>query len=301
VENIGILKTEQVNPEWSDLDKMSTLDIVRLMNSEDAKLVKSIANEADSIARAVDLVAEKIGSGGRLIYIGAGSSGRLGILDAAECQPTFGVEDKTVQGLMAGGEGALVKAVEGAEDDETASLSDLKKLGVGESDVLVAISASGRTPYCIGAMRYARENRCAVISITCNKAARMSVFADVAIEIDSGPEVLAGSTRLKAGTAQKMVLNMISTLSMVKIGKVYKNLMVDMKATNIKLKDRAVRILMLTAELRSSQDAIKLLDVAGWNLKTAIVMSICQMGKETAERNLSENEGFVRKVYDQYS
>lgn len=296
IENIGELATERMNPEWARLDCMGTLEMVRLMNEADRRIMERIAGEAENIARAVELAADRLLSGGRLIYAGAGTSGRLGILDAVECRPTFGVPDGMILGLIAGGEGAFVKAVEGAEDSDSRGADDLKRLGAGKNDILAAISASGRTPYCIGAMRYAREAGCAVISVSCNRNARMSRLADVAVEIDSGPEVLAGSTRLKAGTAQKIVLNMISTLSMVKIGKVYKNFMVDMKATNEKLKDRAIRLLMHAAAIQDIQEAARLLEAAEWNVKTAIVMAACEIGKTDAQKLLAENRGFVRKA-----
>jgi N-acetylmuramic acid 6-phosphate etherase len=230
--------------------------------------------------------------GGRLIYIGAGTSGRLGLLDAVECVPTFSAEDMVI-GIVAGGEKAFVKAVEGAEDSEELAAEDLDRVNVGENDVVIAVAASGRTPYAIGALKHARSKGAKCVGISCNKDAALSGYADVAIEADAGPEVLTGSTRLKAGTCQKIILNMISTVSMVGIGKVYGNLMVDMKATNGKLVERAKRI--VTESTGCDPDiAVKTLEQTGYNSKTAIVMILAGVTQDEAEARLEKNRGFVR-------
>ncbi|KZV02030.1 N-acetylmuramic acid 6-phosphate etherase [Lactiplantibacillus plantarum] len=230
--DINQLTTEGRNPASNDLDEMSILAIAQLMNQEDAKVSQSITPELPQIAAAIALIVTAFKANGRLIYIGAGTSGRLGVLDAAECVPTFGTEPEMVQGLIAGGAQAMTVAVEGAEDNPNLGAQDLKDLALTANDAVVGLAASGRTPYVIGALDYAQKIGAATISLACNNQALISQHARVAIEVTPGPEVLAGSTRLKAGTAEKMVLNMLSTISMVKIGKVYHNLMVDVKPTN---------------------------------------------------------------------
>ena len=230
--DISKLTTEKRNPGTMDLDEMTPEEIIKIMNQEDAKAVRAVSEMIPQIVKAIEKTTSSLKRGGRIIYIGAGTSGRLGILDAAECPPTFGVDPSMVVGLIAGGEKAFLKAVEGAEDNPDLACEDLKEIKAGVQDTVISIAASGRTPYCIGGLKYARKAGCSTVSISCNKNAEQSKYADVAIEVETGPEVITGSTRLKAGTAEKMILNMISTVSMIEIGKVYENLMVDVVQTN---------------------------------------------------------------------
>ncbi len=232
------LTTELRNPRTMNLDEMSTLDILRTMNQEDESVLEAIDKQLSNIEKAVQFAIESFNNKGRLIYIGAGTSGRLGILDAVECVPTFGTDPEMVQGLIAGGKQAIYEAVEGAEDDADLGENDLKRIQLTNKDTVIGIAASGRTPYVIGALKYANSIQAKTVSISCNHNAEMSKYGDLAIELETGPEVLTGSTRLKAGTSQKIVLNMISTASMVGIGKVYQNFMVDLRPTNEKLEER---------------------------------------------------------------
>ncbi len=243
------LLTESRNPRSAHIDTCSTQEIVRIINEEDKTVAEAVARETDQIALLIDAAAHAIRNGGRLIYIGAGTSGRLGVLDAAECRPTYGVDDNTVVGLIAGGRGAMFSAVEGAEDSLTLAEEELRAIDFCSRDVLVGLAASGRTPYVIGGLRYARSIGAVTGSIACTSGAEISALADIPIEVLTGPEVVTGSTRMKAGTAQKMVLNMLSTGTMIRLGKVMGNLMVDVQATNDKLKARAVRIVMEAAEV----------------------------------------------------
>jgi len=293
----GKLGTEQLNARSSQLDTMSAYDIVSLMNELDMGAITAVKAALNEIGKTAEAAAEAITRGGRLIYLGAGTSGRLGVLDASECPPTFGVNDNVVIGIIAGGDGALRKAVEGAEDSEALAQEDLTKLNVNKNDVVVAISASGTAPYCIGALKAAKQVGALAVAMCCNTGARLSEFADVAIEMPTGAEVLSGSTRLRAGTATKLALNMISTAAMVRVGKVYKNLMVDVCTSNIKLKDRAVRIAMKAMDIERSE-AEERLKAAGGNIKAAIVMKETGCDKEKAEAALSENKGFVRKTIE---
>ena len=238
------LMTETRNKNTMNLDEMTPYEIVSVMNGEDEKVVKAVYHVLPEISRTIELAIESLTRKGRIIYIGAGTSGRLGILDAVECPPTFGVDYNTVVGVIAGGEAAFVKAKEGAEDSLELGAEDLKKISLKREDIVIGLAASGRTPYVIGAFRYASELGCRKVAISCNDNSEISKEADIAIELLTGPEVLTGSTRLKAGTAEKMVLNMISTASMVGIGKVYQNLMVDVRTTNEKLVNRAENIVM---------------------------------------------------------
>jgi N-acetylmuramic acid 6-phosphate etherase len=272
---------------------LSTKELLKIMNDEDRKVIDTINEALPQIEKCIKLVIHALNNSGRLIYMGAGTSGRLGILDAVECVPTFSTTDEVI-GIIAGGERAFVKAVEGAEDSEELAASDLEAVNAGENDVVVAIAASGRTPYTIGALKHARKKGAKCVSITCNIGSRLSEFADVAIEVDAGPEVLTGSTRLKAGTCQKIILNMISTASMVGIGKVYGNLMVDMKATNQKLVERAKRIVMKSTGC-DIETAVEALEKTDYNSKLAIVMVAAGITKEEAAKRLAENDGFVRK------
>lgn len=292
-ENINELTTESRNPASSHLDEMSVTEIVQLMNREDAKVSQSIQSQIPAIAQAVDLIVTAFKAGGRLIYMGAGTSGRLGVLDAAECVPTFGTDPSMVRGLIAGGAQAMTVAVEGAEDNAALGAQDLKDLQLTANDAVVGLAASGRTPYVIGALDYARDCQAATISIACNADALVSQHAQVAIEVTPGPEVLSGSTRLKAGTAEKMVLNMLSTVSMVKIGKVYHNLMVDVKPTNEKLVIRAKHMIELATGVSASV-AADLFEASHRNVKTAIVMNLAGVNVDQAEQRLQRAHGVVR-------
>jgi N-acetylmuramic acid 6-phosphate etherase len=291
--DINQLTTESRNPASNHLDEMSVLAIAQLMNQEDAKVSQSITPQLPQIAAAIDLIVKGFKAGGRLIYMGAGTSGRLGVLDAAECVPTFGTDPSMVQGLIAGGAQAMTVAVEGAEDDFKLGGQDLKALKLTANDAVVGLAASGRTPYVIGALDYAHEIGAATISLACNASALISLHAQVAIEVTPGPEVLSGSTRLKAGTAEKMVLNMLSTISMVKIGKVYHNLMVDVKPTNEKLVIRAKHMIELATGV-SADEASELFTAANQNVKTAIVMNLANVSVTEAEQRLQRAHGVVR-------
>ena len=292
-ECLAALSTETPNPRSANMDQMAVRDLLMLMNDEDQNAVRAVREAIPAIERAVEMVVAAIQAGGRLIYIGAGTSGRLGVMDAVECSPTFSTTDE-VTAVMAGGESAFVKAREGAEDSQELAAQDLEQVNLKSSDVVLSIAASGRTPYCIGALKKARSVGAGCISLACNRNAVISQFADVAIEVDAGPEVLTGSTRLKAGTCQKLILNMISTTSMVGVGKVFGNYMVDMKATNEKLKNRARRIVMATTHCEE-QDAEQALQDAGNSIKTAIVMRMTGMPRTEAEEALQREHGYVRR------
>lgn len=287
------LTTEARNPASRDLDRLTTLEFVRLMNREDRIAVDAVAAAGEAIARAIDAAAERVARGGRLIYAGAGTSGRLGLLDAAECPPTFNVPGGMVVGLIAGGERAFVHAVEGAEDSEALGAADVARLAVGARDVVVGIAASGRTPYAIGVLRAARASGALTIAIACNRDAPISAMAEHAIETVTGPEVLTGSTRLKAGTAQKLVLNLLSTGVMVKLGKTYGNLMVDVQATNAKLLARSRRIVADATGLDPAA-AARALDAAGGEVKTAIVAARLSIDPASARERLRAADGRVR-------
>lgn len=294
---LNTIETEQKNERTKNIDRLTTKEILQLMNDEDMKVAYSVQKELDHIVEAVDTIYEKVAKGGRLIYSGCGTSGRLGILDAAECPPTFGTDPELVQALIAGGAGAIIKAVEGAEDDFELGAKDLKSINFSNKDVLVGIAASGRTPYVIGAVTYANSIGAKTISLTCSKGAELSAIADVSITPLPGAEVITGSTRLKSGTAQKMVLNMLSTSVMIKLGKVYGNLMVDVKASNEKLIERTVSI------VRSTTDADDLcvrevLKKCGYSAKTAIVMIKCNMTVDQAEEALKMAEGHISQVIE---
>lgn len=297
IKNLAKLTTEARNENTMNIDSVTTKEMIRIINEEDKKVPYAIEKETDAIAKAVDITAERLSRGGRLIYVGAGTSGRVGILDASECPPTYGVSSELVQGIIAGGNSAIFKAVEGAEDDEELGKKDLRDKKLRERDVVCGIAASGRTPYVIGAMEYAREVGAAVISVTMNKNSRMASLADVPISVEVGPEVIMGSTRMKAGTAQKLILNMISTCTMIKLGKVYSNLMVDVQASNEKLYARAKRIVLLaTGEEESLIE--KVLIETNYNVKLSILMIITKLKKDEAIKLLDENKGFVKKAID---
>ncbi|MFI3309706.1 N-acetylmuramic acid 6-phosphate etherase [Ewingella allii] len=291
--NLGSLVSESRNPATMNLDEMTTLEMVASFNHEDSKVPEAIRAVLPEVAQAVDMAAASFKAGGRLIYLGAGTSGRLGVLDASECPPTFGVPHGLVVGLIAGGPGALLKAVEGAEDSEELGVTDLKNLQITPADTVVGLAASGRTPYVIGALRYARELGCATVAISCNPDSPIAHEAQVAISPVVGPEALTGSTRLKSGTAQKLVLNMISTGAMVKNGKVYQNLMVDVKATNVKLVDRACRI-VVEATGAARADAEAALTQTEFEVKPAILMILANISAQEAIQRLTAHHGFLR-------
>lgn len=291
------LKTESRNPRTQDLDLMSVGELLSVMNEEDKAVIEAVKRVLPQVEKTVEAVIDALNCGGRLIYAGAGTSGRLGILDAVECLPTFSTTYE-VTGIIAGGEKAFVRAQEGAEDSMEEGRNDLKQLQVDERDVVVALSASGRTPYCIGALEYARQAGACCVGLSCNSPAELSEYSDIAIEVETGPEILTGSTRLKAGTAEKMILNMISTASMVGIGKVYGNLMVDMKATNLKLEERAKRIVSMACGC-TEEDAQAALSQADGGIKAAIVMIQAKTTAEDAKKRLETHRGFVRKCLDE--
>lgn len=290
------LSTEQRNPASAHIDEASTLGILELLNHEDRKVPQAVNAVLPQVAEAVDLVAGALRSGGRLFYAGAGTSGRLGVMDAAECPPTFGTAPETVQAIIAGGEGALLCAAERAEDRPEDGATELRRRRLSARDIVMGIAASGVTPFVLGALAYARRTGASTVFFTCNREAADRVDADIRIVPDVGPEAITGSTRLKAGTATKLVLNMITTAAMVRLGKVYGNLMVDLAPTCEKLNDRARRILMETTG-RSRDDCGRMLAEAG-DLKTAIVMSKRAVSKETARQLLVKNDGVVRLALD---
>ncbi|RDB34983.1 N-acetylmuramic acid 6-phosphate etherase [Exiguobacterium sp. RIT594] len=287
------LATERRNQRTMELDDMTVEDILTVMNEEDQMVAGVIRKEIPVIQQVVAQVIQSFQSGGRLIYIGAGTSGRLGVLDAAECVPTFGVSPKMVVGLIAGGERALIKAVEGAEDSKTLAVEDLQALQLTPNDTVIGIAASGRTPYVIGGLDYAREIGAATAALSCNKQAIISQHADLRIEVETGPEVLTGSTRLKAGTAQKLVLNMISTAAMIGVGKVYQNLMVDVQSTNEKLEVRAKRMIVEATGV-DLETAARYFTSANGHVKTAIVMILADVSYPEAVERLQRAHGFVR-------
>ena len=290
--NLGDLTTEARNPRSVGLDAMDTPALLELMNAEDQTVALAVRRVLPQIAKAVDLVADSLRAGGRLIYVGAGTSGRLGLLDAVECPPTFDTDADQVTALLAGGVGAFVQAVEGAEDDMEAAAADLAGLEVGPQDTVVGIAASGRTPYVIGALRVAAERGAQTVALACNPGSRIGREAQVAIEVATGPEVLTGSTRLKAGTAQKMVCNMLSTAAMVRVGKTYGNFMVDMRPTNAKLVDRARRIVGAATEV-DEETAAEALSAAGGRTKVAVVMLLAGVDADRADRLLQQGDGSV--------
>ena len=286
------LTTEQRNPASACIDEASTLQILELLNEEDQRVPRAVNAVLSQVSEAVELVARALRNGGRLFYVGAGTSGRLGVMDAAECPPTFGTPPETVQGIIAGGEGALLRAAERAEDRPENGASELRRRHLSARDIVMGIAASGVTPFVLGALAYARRKSAATVFFTCNPQAAGRVDAEIKIVPEVGPEAITGSTRLKAGTATKLVLNMITTATMVRLGKVYGNLMVDLTPTCAKLNDRAQRILMETTGL-SREDSSRLLTAAG-DVKTAIVMSKRAVSKEKARQLLVENDGIVK-------
>lgn len=295
---VARLTTEGRNPNTLDIDTLPTEEMLRAINAEDRTVAEVVAGEIPHIARAVDAIADAIRGGGRLFYVGAGTSGRLGVLDAAECPPTFGTDPETVQALMAGGERAFTEAIEGAEDDKDQGAADIRARRVTDRDVVVGIAASGRTPYVIGAMEAAKEAGAKVVALVCNRGSAMEKLADVTIAPVVGPEVVMGSTRMKAGTAQKLVLNMLSTGAMIRLGKVYSNLMINVQPTNEKLVQRAVRIVQLATD--TGEDvAQKLLARADNRIDVAIVMHKTGVNADTAMDLLAQAGGRVRDALAQ--
>ncbi|MCD8897988.1 N-acetylmuramic acid 6-phosphate etherase [Mammaliicoccus sciuri] len=293
--DISRLTTETRNEHSSKLDTLTPEQFVDVMNNEDQKVAQFIKEENHAIAQLITQVINGLNNGGRLIYMGAGTSGRLGVLDAAECVPTFGVTPDVVVGLIAGGPSAMTVAVEGAEDDESLGEQDLRDLNINEHDTVIGIAASGRTPYVIGGLRYAQSINVPTGCVTCNKASEVGKHADYPVQVDVGPEVLTGSTRLKAGTAQKLILNMISTGSMVGIGKVYENLMIDVKPTNKKLKQRAINMIQEVLQT-TDEDSERLFNQSDEQVKVAIVMGMHGISKEEALVRLKQAKGFVRNT-----
>lgn len=289
------LTTEQRNKNTTHIDTMSTLEMVKTINSEDEKIAQAVGTQDEKIAQAIDIGAKRYHDGGRLIYIGAGTSGRLGVLDAVELVPTYGIKPERAIGLIAGGKSAMYLAVEGAEDDSNLAENDLKKINLSEKDIVLGIAASGRTPYVIGGLDYAKKVGAATVAVACVKNSLIGQHAKVAIEAVTGPEVVTGSTRMKAGTAQKMILNMISTGIMIRQGKVYENVMIDVLPTNEKLVERAKRIISTVTGI-SKEQASRVLKEADKDVGLAIVMAKTKMNKEQAETLLAENHGNVSDV-----
>lgn len=292
------LTTELVNINTLDIDQKSALEIVNIMNEEDKKVPLAVEKELPNISKAVEKIVEAFKNEGRLIYLGAGTSGRLGILDAAECPPTFSTPKEMVVGLIAGGEIALIEAVEGAEDIEDEGLKDLVDINLTSKDVVVGIAASGRTPYVIGGLNYANTIGATTVSLSCNENSPISELSDISITPIVGPEIIAGSTRLKSATAQKLVLNMLTTASMIGIGKVYNNLMVDVQTTNKKLINRAKRIIMLATGIEENL-AEQVLKESNYQPKVAIVMIKTNCNKDEAIKKLEEANGFIKKALEE--
>ncbi len=289
------LVTEARNPASEKIDDKSTIDILKIINQEDQKVPKVVEGEIPYIAQAVDLLVGIFKKGGRLFYVGAGTSGRLGVLDAAECPPTFGTDPEMVQGIIAGGEKALVRAQEGLEDRAELGAKDLLQRGVTKNDVVCGVAASYRTPYVLGAIRKAREIGAKTIYVTCNPRSEIKVEVDIAICPVVGPEVVMGSTRMKAGTATKLVLNMLTTASMIRLGKVYGNMMVDLMMTSRKLEERSKRVVMMVTGVDYERAAAVLKEAKG-HVKTALVMILAGISAEEAKKRLQESDGFVRKA-----
>lgn len=287
IEKLTELATEEINPNTVNIDSVSTIEMIQMINNEDKKVADAVEKAKDSIAKAVDIIAERLRRGGRLIYIGAGTSGRIGMLDAYECPSTYGIDDQMIQGIIA----------EGSEDDKDAGMKDLMKKSLNSNDIVCGIAASGRTPYAIGAMEYGKEVGAAVICVTMNDDSEMADIADIPITVLVGPEAVTGSTRMKCGTAQKLVLNMLSTGAMIKLGKVYKNLMVDVRLSNEKLVARAKRIIKLTTG--SEDETIeRTLNAANNDVKLSIIIIKTGLDMNTAQELLQKNCGYVKRTLD---
>ncbi len=292
------LMTEQRNRDTMEIDLADPGQIVRMIHAEDAKVAKSVETRLPQIANAVEMVRESIQNGGRLLYFGAGTSGRLGVLDAAECPPTFGTDPDRIKGFIAGGKEAMFQAREGAEDLESNGAVDVQKASVSPPDIVCGLAASGRTPYVHGAIKEASLRKCKTILVTTVPAGQVDLEVDLMIDVAVGPEVIMGSTRMKSATAQKMVLNMITTGAMIRLGKVYENVMVDLMLTNNKLKERAKRIIMFLSD-KSYKEAQQILEEANGQVKTALMMALTDLDKKRCEKLLDKNSGFIRKALNQ--
>ncbi|WP_225809473.1 N-acetylmuramic acid 6-phosphate etherase [Streptomyces spinosus] len=296
--DLSTLGTETRNERTADLDRMPVGELLSVMNDEDQTVALAVRGALTEIGTAVEAITASLRRGGRLIYLGAGTSGRIGLLDAVECPPTFGTAPEQVVGLLSGGPGAFVVAVEGAEDEPERAAADLEGIGVDDRDTVVGLAASGRTPYVVGGLKHAAAKGATTVSVACNRDAVISRYADIPIEVPTGPEILTGSTRLKGGTAEKMVCNMLSTASMVRLGKVYGNLMVDVRASNEKLLDRARRM-VVQATGADAEAAAGALRAAGGHAKTAIVMLLAHCTAEEAARRLEKSGGDTRTAVGQ--
>ncbi len=292
-----IISTEKINPDTVNIDIASSFEIAKMINNEDLKVAVKISENLPVIASAIDIISDNFLKGGRLFYFGAGTSGRLGVLDASECPPTFNTNPDMVQGIIAGGDNALRYAIEGAEDSIELARQDFDKLNINKNDTVVSISASGNANYVIEILKLAKNKNIKTIAITCNPNAKMSDFANIVICIETGAEAITGSTRMKAGSAQKMVLNMLTTGSMIKIGKVYKNYMIDVKPTNIKLKKRAKRIVSSIAQC-SEDEAEKILQANGYKVKEAVIQIKYSLTLQEAIELLNKYNGILRKVFE---
>ena len=299
MDNLGDLQTEQANPASKNIDVKSVSEILEIINNEDKKVPYAVEPAIPEIAAVVEMTVKAFKNGGRLFYVGAGTSGRLGVLDASECPPTYGVERELVQGIIAGGSEALVRSIEWAEDDENAGIAALNEKSINSNDVVVGITASGQAPYVIGAMKRGREVGAGVGAISCNRNSRIFQYADHSIFLDVGPEIVAGSTRMKSGTAQKLVLNMITTASMIRIGKVYNNLMVDLVPVNKKLIQRSLRLIS-TATGCDSETAEKVFEESGKHPKTAIVSVLLNLPAGEAKKWLEQSEGRIGLAVQNY-
>src|SRR5690625_2804129 len=296
--NLSKLTTEQRNQNSMNMDRMSTMEMLAMINEEDKKVALAVEKVLPNVGRTSEVIYRTLQNGGRLFYVGAGTSGRGGVIDAPECPPTFMTPPDLVQTVMAGGNDAFFEAVEGSEDSEAQGKEDMQKKEISEKDVVIGITASGRTPYPIGALKYARQLGAYTVSLTCNKESEISSFADCQIEVIVGPEILTGSTRMKAATSHKMILNMISTAAMVKLGKVYENLMVDVHASNYKLKERAKRNIIEITKV-SYEKAEEVLNHTNHEVKPAIVMIETGVTMEEAEEAIEKNNGYVRKAIEE--
>ena len=296
-DTLSKLVSEGRNPDTMDLDTLSSLELVTRINTQDKLVPQAVEKELPEIAKAVDMISEAFRSGGRLFYVGAGTSGRLGILDASECPPTFGVDESMVVGLIAGGHEAIFRSKEGAEDSPQTGRQDLVNHGLNNKDVVAGIAASGRTPYVLGALEYASSIGTSTVAVSCNPDSAIAQVADIAISPVVGPEALSGSTRMKSGTAQKLVLNMLTTASMVRIGKSYQNLMVDVVASNKKLVARAVNIVMQATEC-SKEEATTVLQQSNYEVKAAILMQLTGAPYSDAKKSLTDESGFLRKAIE---
>lgn len=295
IRETGHLLTERINPNTLEIDTYSSEKIIETIISEDSIILKVISDQKENIEHAVGLIVERLSSDGKLFFLGAGTSGRLGILEAAECPPTFGTETEMIQGIIAGGDKAIVSSVEGTEDSLSESVHELKKRNLSDKDIVVGIAASSSTPFVHSGLEYAKSKGCKTVLITCNPV--KDSISDVTISLLVGPEVIVGSTRLKSGTATKMVLNMLTTASMILLGKTYGNLMVDVQPKSSKLKDRAIRIVMKLCEIERSS-AQKLLNDSNWNVKASVLMHKKNISFEESVNILEQNEGFLKKALD---